>query len=133
MMKIGNPTPRKEKDSTIALINIVFLMLVFFLIAGTIVPPLDNQINPVLSEVEKNAELENTLSVRANGETFYQGKQTSPAEFISEFLRDIENTNRPVRVLSDRELSAVMLVDVINQLQSAGAPSVHVITQRKGT
>ncbi|MEX0279340.1 MAG: ExbD/TolR family protein, partial [Ruegeria sp.] len=33
--------PRHKRDSTIPLINVVFLMLIFFLIAGTIATPLD--------------------------------------------------------------------------------------------
>ncbi|MEM9277923.1 MAG: biopolymer transporter ExbD [Pseudomonadota bacterium] len=133
MIRIENTRTRKEKDSTIALINIVFLMLVFFLIAGTIVPPLDSQISPILSGVEQNAELENTISVRADGTTYFQGNPITPADFVSEFLRDIENSNRPVRILSDKDLGAVQLVDVINQLQSAGAPSIRVVTERKGS
>ena len=39
--------PRRGRDSTIALINIVFLMLIFFLIAGTVAPPLDREIDLV--------------------------------------------------------------------------------------
>ena len=38
--------PRK-RDPSIALINIVFLMLVFFLIAGTIAAPLDPELTLV--------------------------------------------------------------------------------------
>ncbi|MEM7214519.1 MAG: biopolymer transporter ExbD [Pseudomonadota bacterium] len=124
---------RREKDGAIALINIVFLMLIFFLIAGTIVPPIDNQVSPILSKVENNAGLENTLSVRADGSTFYLGNPYTPADFVEEFLRDSENAGKPVRVLADKDLSALQLIEVVNQLQSAGAPSVRVIAERAGT
>ncbi|MEM9330752.1 MAG: biopolymer transporter ExbD [Pseudomonadota bacterium] len=133
MIKVGSQNHRKEKDSTIALINIVFLMLIFFLIAGTIVPPLDNQVTPIVSEVEQNADLENALSVRANGDTYYQGKPISPEDYFADLQLDIENAGKPVRVLSDKELKAVDLVDIINRLQAAGAASVRVVTERKGT
>ena len=131
MIKIAEPARRKEKDSTIALINIVFLMLIFFLIAGTIVPPLDNQVTPVLSLSEENAALENTLSVRVDGKTFHAGKPVSPEEFVSEFIRDVENSTKAVRVLPDKDSNAVTLVDIVNRLQAAGAPSVRIVTERK--
>ena len=39
--------PAKKPEPAIALINIVFLMLIFFLIAGTLAPPLDKDLTLV--------------------------------------------------------------------------------------
>ena len=50
------PPARPERDSTIALINIVFLMLIFFLVAGTLAQPLDPGLTLVRSaDLEGNA------------------------------------------------------------------------------
>ena len=38
---------RKKGEPTIALINIVFLMLIFFLVAGTLAQPLDGDLELV--------------------------------------------------------------------------------------
>lgn len=131
MIRIFNGRKKKEGESTVALINIVFLMLVFFLIAGTIVPPIDNQVNPILSEVTDTADLENTLAVRTDGSTLFQGKETTPELFVTEILRDVENAGKSVRILADKDLQAIKLVKIVNQLQAAGAQSVRIITERK--
>ena len=39
--------PKTEREPTIALINIVFLMLIFFLVAGTLAQPLDSALKLV--------------------------------------------------------------------------------------
>jgi biopolymer transport protein ExbD len=40
-------TARQGREPTIALINIVFLMLIFFLVAGTLAAPLDKELKLV--------------------------------------------------------------------------------------
>lgn len=39
--------PRQKSEPTITLINIVFLMLIFFLVAGTLAQPLDSELSLV--------------------------------------------------------------------------------------
>ncbi len=124
MITIAANRNRREKDSTVALINIVFLMLIFFLIAGTIVPPLDSNVSPIFSEDRKNAELESVLSVRADGGTWFQGNPISIKAFTASFSADPEFADKPVRLFADSELAATRLIEIINQLQNAGAPSV---------
>jgi biopolymer transport protein ExbD len=70
-MSRAHPKPRREP--TIALINVVFLMLVFFMVAGALAPPLD----PTLSLVD-TAELEgrpppDALVLHADGRLSYRG------------------------------------------------------------
>jgi len=43
MMQLGS-RPKNAREPTIALINVVFLLLVFFMIAGSIAPPLSNSV-----------------------------------------------------------------------------------------
>ena len=45
--------PKRQKEPTIALINIVFLMLVFFMVAGTLAQPLSRDL-----ELVKTSDLE---------------------------------------------------------------------------
>lgn len=44
------PRQRSKREPTIALINIVFLMLVFFMVAGTLAQPLDPELKLVKTE-----------------------------------------------------------------------------------
>lgn len=130
MINIQKNKRLKDENSTIALINIVFLMLIFFLIAGTIVPPIDKNILPIHSDQTEDAEFKNILIVRRNGELFAQGKSTTMQQFISNFKRNVDNFKTPIRILPDKNLEAITLISIINQLQSSNASTIHIITER---
>ena len=131
MIKLKAAPTNKERDSTIALINIVFLMLVFFLIAGTITPPLDNSIDPVSSKTEKNSELNGLLSLRSDGSLYFQGVETNPEKFASAISISSENTSEPARLFVDQNASATTLVKTINELKAFGIQSIRIVTKRE--
>ncbi|MEM7291023.1 MAG: biopolymer transporter ExbD [Pseudomonadota bacterium] len=123
--------PRKERDSTIALINIVFLMLIFFLIAGTIVPPIDGEISPVLNESTENAELEGMLAIRADGSMISKGAPITIGKFATSFLESTESDNLPVRIFPDQETKAAKVLDIANQLRTLGIAQIRLVTERR--
>ena len=65
-MKIA-PSLARPKEPTIALINVVFLMLVFFMIAGTLAPPLDPDLSLIKAEDLDGSSLDaNANALRKN-------------------------------------------------------------------
>lgn len=125
-MKRGRLTARREP--TIALINIVFLMLIFFMVAGTLAPPLD----PALTLVQ-TADLDgrappDALVVRADGGLTHGGETVaSVADFMTDRPAGADGT---IRVLPDQSLDAARLVDVARQLRVAGAEGIVIVTER---
>ena len=119
---------RKEREPTIALINIVFLMLIFFLVAGTLAVPLDGDLTLV-----RTAELERTapgdaLVVHADGRMSFRGQDIgAPSDYLA--LLDEESRER-VRIGPDAELPAIELVAIGRALRRAGAGSVVIVTER---
>ncbi|WOI55003.1 ExbD/TolR family protein [Palleronia sp. LCG004] len=118
----------QQREPTIALINIVFLMLIFFMVAGTLSRPLD----PSLTLID-TADLEgrappDALVVHEDGRLTYLGAELgSAADFIE--ARD-ETDLAEVRVLPDRALDARMLVALGRDLRAAGAERVLMVTER---
>ena len=129
MMRLRQQPNKKARESTIALINIVFLMLIFFLIAGTITPPIDSSINPITANIEENADLEDLLSARADGELYYRSVKTDPASYFSNLLKTEETSTKNIRLIVDQKLEATKLVEIINELKIAGASSIRLITK----
>lgn len=125
---IRKPRPRGKGEPTIALINIVFLMLIFFLVAGTLARPLDKDLALV-----RTADLDNTppadaLVVHADGRLTWRGTDLdSPAAFMAERAED---ERALVRIVPDRELPATDLVRIGRALRSAGAGRVVIVTER---
>lgn len=126
MRKLAKGKPQREP--TIALINIVFLMLVFFMVAGTLAQPLD----PALKLI-KTADLEgrappNALVVHPDGRLAYQGAdQTDAATFLASLTSEEREV---IRLVPDRALPAKDLVSLTRALRTAGAQKVMLVTER---
>ena len=114
---------KPQREPTIALINIVFLMLVFFMVAGTLSQPLD----PALTLVQTRSP-PRALVVYPDGRLTYEGQaQSDAATFVGSLS---EEEREVVRLVPDRTLSAVTLVTLTRDLRTAGAQRVVLVTQR---
>ena len=131
MVKFPTDNKPRNRDSTVALINIVFLMLVFFLIAGTIAPPLDKNISPILGDENKKSELSNAISVREDGQVYYEDKLVEVSDLYQIMEQAGDGDAIVIRILADKNLPAIRLVEIINQLQQSKFASIRVITERK--
>lgn len=122
----GGKSTRREP--TIALINVVFLMLVFFLIAGTVAPSLNDRLSLVRTETLEGAPPPDALVVRPDATLTFRGDPVdSPAAFAAG-LSDEELS--AVRIVPDRDLLAADLVRVAGELRAAGAERVLIVTER---
>ena len=125
--------PARKPEPTIALINIVFLMLIFFLVAGTLSPPLDNDVS-LISTIEANpSEPPNALFVTEEGEMRLRGSATDAQGFMlarAETLGEDAAKQLEIKVAADRDLPAAKLVDIVGALKAAGASKISIITER---
>ncbi|MEL7255507.1 MAG: biopolymer transporter ExbD [Pseudomonadota bacterium] len=120
--------PKRHREPTIALINIVFLMLIFFLVAGTLSRPLDGDLELVRTADLEGALPPDTLVVHPDGRLSFRGDDIGSVE---EFLATrTEEERKTVRLVPDRELPAEDLVRLARELRGAGAESVMVVTER---
>lgn len=134
-MKVPRPSvPKPPAENTIALINIVFLMLVFFLIAGSLAPPIDPEIDLADSTDFTVIEPPRAVFVSREAEIRYRGEVTT-AEAVVAALREEADSEPPVngpaiRLAPDGALPAVQLVEIIDTLRQAGAGRITLVTER---
>lgn len=120
--------PRSRKEPTIALINIVFLMLVFFMVTGTLSPSLDRDITLVETAELEGREPPDALVIDKTGQLRHRGVVlTSVAAF---FDRPDSRARDVVRLLPDRDLLAVDLLRVSAQLRAQGVGRIMISTER---
>lgn len=117
-------TPSRTRDSTIPLINVVFLMLIFFLIAGTVAPPLDPDLELVDTAELEGREPPDALILHRDGTLSYRGTPTDPTAYMA------TQDDQPVRIVPDRGVSGKRLIEVTGELRRAGAPSVFLVTEQ---
>lgn len=121
--------PKKaQREPTIALINIVFLMLVFFMVAGTLAQPLDRSLALVRTADLDGRAPPDALVIHPDGRLVYQGTdQADAGSFFTALPKEQQGT---VRLLPDRALPAADLVAITRDLRAAGAQRVLVVTER---
>jgi len=124
-MRLTRPKPANRGEPTIALINIVFLMLIFFLIAGTLVPPQPEQLELIATSEAENAPPPDTLFINSDGELM----QASGPVTVEEFMA-AQDEGSTIRLAADRNLAAARLIEVAAKLREAGAHRVVVVTER---
>lgn len=119
---------KPQREPTIALINIVFLMLVFFMVAGTLTRPLNQDVTLIETRDLEGRAPPDALVVHPDGRMSFAGQDiTSAADFIVTLPEDDRAT---VRILPDRALPARTLVRLTLELRAAGAERVLLVTQR---
>ncbi|ATG41223.1 ExbD/TolR family protein [Phaeobacter piscinae] len=122
------PHTAAQKEPTIALINIVFLMLIFFMIAGTLAVPLDKDVTLIEAKDLEGREPPDALVVHADGRLTLRGKVLADAATYAAMLTEEERAE--VRIVPDRDLPARDLVKLGNALRAAGAQHVLLVSER---
>lgn len=112
-------------EQLIPLINIVFLLLVFFMVAGQIAAPFNRQLE--LPGVAAGTPIENgprVLEVDADGAVTL-GEQPLPLEDISAAVEGAS----AVAVRADRRATAAMLQNVLLQVRAAQVNTITLHTR----
>ncbi|WP_170442157.1 ExbD/TolR family protein [Ruegeria arenilitoris] len=121
---IRHDRPSRKRDSTIPLINVVFLMLIFFLIAGTVAQPLDPDLELVNTSDLDGREPPDALVLHADGTLSFRGTPTDPQTYMT------GRGEEPVRIVPDRNVSGARLIEVTGALRLLGATAVFAVTER---
>ena len=116
------------------LIDVVFILLIFFMVSTTFVKDMNLDINRPQASSASKAEA-NTIRVYIdkNGDTFLDG-QPVRLWVIQSRLRDMlrMSSSKRVLVVTDQGVPSGKLVQVVDQAQLAGAKDVGVATERGG-
>lgn len=127
--------PKKNKrsadDNILPLINVVFLLLIFFVIAGAITrdAPFDLTLPATSHTQARAAPSGQILSVAADGTLAFKG-ETIKAPSLDKVLADWP-TDKPLQIRADRHLRASKLSNLLNRLREAGITKVRLLTQHQ--
>ncbi|MEM9840074.1 MAG: biopolymer transporter ExbD [Pseudomonadota bacterium] len=116
---------RAKTEPAISLINIVFLILIFFMVAGTLSQPAGDVQFVQTTGLECCSEVD-ALAVTVDGQLQYKGENvSSPAVFVDQ----LDDPEAVVQLLPDRDLPATDLLRLVGELRKAGASRVVVMTE----
>ena len=128
------PSARREPstDWVLQFINIVFLILLFFMVNGTIASPPPADVVPpvsILSETANPPQL--ALFVGQDGRLTYLGQPTSLDAFAELAARTRGGAEAPRAIVADRRLPAKVLIDLLAELQARGLPALPLVTLKQ--
>ncbi|MTI17304.1 biopolymer transporter ExbD [Rhodobacteraceae bacterium RKSG542] len=124
--------PQKQKatfDSTIPLINVVFLMLIFFMVAGTITTGMRADIiPPTVTATSEREQVAEAVFIDSSGRLFIGDNELEPQGIPAGPYTE-EN---PLTLVVDRSLSAQQLTEILSALKAQGIGYVALVTERGG-
>ncbi len=129
-----NRKPSRTDDGVIPLINVVFLMLIFFMIAGQIQRSDAVAITPPnsISEIKKVEEPYIVL-MRFDGALYFQDQPLEQQQLVEELSRLLTTTEQPdqikLLVKADAQLPVDKLKSLLKVLKSSGLQHVSLATR----
>lgn len=130
-MRMKRPSRRTPPENTIPLINVVFLMLIFFLFAGSIARDDAREVEPPVDIVEdENLRSTGALIIDQEGKLHAQDAETTVEAWL-EAHKASDLAEEPLKLAADGALAADKLEEVLKALADAGETNIVLIT-RKG-
>jgi len=122
-------------EPTLALMNVVFLLLLFFVVTGTIAYQHDRSIEPPTSILLRTGTAPaDAILIDAEGTLGFRGQVLGPAEIATvlgvEWAAAGASAARSIQVVADRRLKAQTLLAVIEDLKDHGLHSLSIVTVR---
>ncbi|TCT10619.1 biopolymer transport protein ExbD [Tepidamorphus gemmatus] len=132
MRLVSTPRPRTD-DGVVPLINVVFLLLIFFLIAGTLMPRADFRVDFArTAESPASRPPADAIYVSQAGFVSWRGQALSPDRLGEAVAADPAlDRSAPLPVVLDRALPAGDLSAILAALAGAGVQQVRLVTRRE--
>lgn len=130
-MRLTSPrNGRTKPEPTIALINIVFLMLIFFLVAAQIAPPLEGGLKLISTSQLDNREPPDALVVLPDGLMKYRGASVTPAHYVTIKQESNPGELEVIGLVPDRDLRAAKLLEIGAELKVLGVRKIMLVTEQ---
>lgn len=132
-VEIERSRKKPRELSLVPMINVIFLMLIFFVIAGKIenidILPVDIPLSEQSSEVSLGKEI---ITLGRHDEILAGDEVMFTFEELNQWVNDrlAENPEARFTIKADADMEAVKLIDVMKYIEDAGADDVVLAAQK---
>lgn len=133
-MQFQPSRPKNDEERILPLINVVFLLLIFFMLAGRLAASDPFKVSPPTSANEHPAqEPESTVLIAADQRLALDGELMS-AEALEKAVAERIRSGGPtvVRVKADGQAEGRRVVDLMERLRRAGVVKLRLLTVPAG-
>ena len=134
-MQVKQFTTTNYSENILPLVNVVFLLLIFFMLAGAFSKP------DLFEVIVPSAENDNaadrkvlTILMNENGEIAFDQSILSEDELIKTVSDEIESGSLvQLQLKADANMNATRLIDIMELLSNTGLSSIHLLTVAPGS
>ncbi|WP_050930330.1 ExbD/TolR family protein [Aestuariivita boseongensis] len=116
---------RRPAENIVPMINVVFLLLIFFLMTAQITAPLPFDVTPPASDSEALAEGPQALHISADGQLFFDGAED---DAVWPGLAALP-PDTPLMIRADAGFSAAELAAILTRLTGLGITRIALVTE----
>lgn len=134
-MKLQRPKADKELVNITPLIDVVFILLVFFMLAGTIEPKDPFTVAPATSASDIRGDIQDfVILIDSNGRIALDEQEVT-REDLAMVVRNalLTNPGALIQIKPDAEVDAIIVIEVLEEIRNAGAEYVVLLTVGRGT
>ncbi|SEK52805.1 outer membrane transport energization protein ExbD [Roseovarius azorensis] len=127
-MEFSAPRRRRPKEAIVPMINVVFLLLIFFLMSAQIPPPAPFDVtlpNATGAEVAAPAD---TLHIDAGGQLAFNAARGNA---VYDALAARATTDTPLQIRADAALDAQVLARLLPELATRGVTMIELLTRAR--
>lgn len=136
-MKLAAIKKRREPsdNNLIPMINVVFLLLIFFMVAGTIRASDPFPLDPLNSEQQKSLDIPIVLFMSNGGKLIYEGAAVTPTTLSQLLINSEEDPDvdsslnlQSISLKADSRVTISQLRELLDSLREAGIQQVELVT-----
>ena len=129
-MQLPTPDRGEEPDNILPLINVVFLLLIFFMLTGAIHAVDYFDVTPPVSTSEEIVSIKETvILVNADGRLSIDGKEVDAIDLqLAVSDKMAQHPELEIRLKADGNVDAVKVVEVMEWLEAVGVRHLSLLT-----
>ena len=129
-MKVKSSTPLISTFATQSLTDIVFLLLIFFLLSSTFILQTGLKVElPQTTVGEPSADRTLVISIAGDGSVYLNADLVSRPELVATLRQRLVSREQIVILRADKSLSLDQVVEVMNVAKTAGASRFLIATE----
>ncbi|MCV6584210.1 MAG: biopolymer transporter ExbD [Marinibacterium sp.] len=127
-MDLTEPPRRPRSESIVPMINVVFLLLIFFLMTSRLAEPEPFDVTPPTAATEAEAQADPVLFVSKDGRLSFDGAEGTGAIAAVAAQSDASSI---IQLRADAALEAGKLAAILRDLSTAGLARVELVVSAK--
>ncbi|QPM88846.1 ExbD/TolR family protein [Pseudooceanicola algae] len=121
----SSPARRPQGESIVPMINVVFLLLIFFLMTSRLTPPEPFEVAPPKAAEGAEADETAVLFVSAEGEAGF--RDLRGAEAVAAYVADNDGREGAPQIRADGKTEAAVVARLLGDLTAAGMQNVALV------